>query len=107
MTLSSMNEYMEFAVETAHKAGRLTLGYFQTDLQPEMKDDDTPVTVADRKAEELIRARIERRARHCEDLAALLETVITTAVWLDVAGLAAMALRIRPTCPSTKLTQLL
>jgi histidinol-phosphatase len=61
MTLPSMNEYMEFAVETAHEAGRLTLGYFQTDLQPEMKSDDTPVTVADRKAEELIRGRIEHR----------------------------------------------
>ena len=61
MTLPSMNEYMEFAIQTAHEAGRLTLGYFQTDLQPEMKVDDTPVTVADRKAEELIRGRIEHR----------------------------------------------
>jgi myo-inositol-1(or 4)-monophosphatase len=56
-----MQEYLEFAVQTAHEAGRLTLGYFRTDLQPEMKADDTPVTVADRKAEELIRARIEHR----------------------------------------------
>jgi len=61
MTLSRLHEYVEFAVQTAHEAGRLTLGYFQTDLQPEMKSDDTPVTVADRKAEELIRGRIEHR----------------------------------------------
>ena len=61
MALSRLHEYVEFAVQTAHEAGRLTLGYFRTELQPEMKADDTPVTAADRKAEELIRARIERR----------------------------------------------
>jgi histidinol-phosphatase len=61
MALSRLHEYVEFAVQTAHEAGRLTLGYFRTELQPEMKADDTPVTAADRKAEELIRMRIERR----------------------------------------------
>ena len=55
-----VRNYLEFAMETAWQAGRLTLGYFQTDLQPEFKADDTPVTVADRKAEELIRGRIEK-----------------------------------------------
>ncbi len=52
--------YMEFAAETAYLAGRLTLGYFQAGIRPEFKEDDTPVTVADRKAEELIRSRIEK-----------------------------------------------
>jgi myo-inositol-1(or 4)-monophosphatase len=61
---SRLQEYLEFAVQTAYEAGRLTLGYFRTDLQPEMKGDDTPVTAADRKAEELIRGRIERRYPH-------------------------------------------
>ncbi len=61
MVSSRIQDYLEFAVQTAHEAGRLTLGYFRTDLQPEMKADDTPVTMADRKAEELIRARIEKR----------------------------------------------
>ena len=61
MALSRLHEYVEFAVQTAHEAGRLTLGYFRTELQPEMKADDSPVTAADRKAEELIRARIEHR----------------------------------------------
>lgn len=55
----SLSDYLDFAVETAYLAGRLTLGYFQTDLRPDLKADDTPVTVADRQAEELIRARIE------------------------------------------------
>ena len=54
-----LRDYMEFAAQTAYEAGRLTLGYFQTEtLRPELKPDDTPVTAADRKAEELIRARI-------------------------------------------------
>ena len=53
--------YMEFAVQTAYLAGRLTLGYFQAGIRPEYKADDTPVTVADKKAEELIRSRIEHK----------------------------------------------
>jgi myo-inositol-1(or 4)-monophosphatase len=47
----SLPNYLEFAKETAWQAGQLTLGYFQTDLRPEFKSDDTPVTIADRKAE--------------------------------------------------------
>lgn len=61
MTPPRPEDYLEFAIDAAHAAGRLTLGYFQTGVQPDMKPDDTPVTVADRKAEQLIRGRIERR----------------------------------------------
>ncbi len=50
---------MNFAAETAYLAGRMTLGYFGTGLRPDYKADDTPVTVADRLAEKLIRGRIE------------------------------------------------
>ena len=51
-----------FAAQTAYEAGRLTLGYFGTEAaRPEFKADDTPVTVADREAEKLIRERIETR----------------------------------------------
>ncbi len=57
---NSLPNYLEFAKEAAWQAGQLTLGYFQTDLQPDFKSDDTPVTIADRKAEELIRSRIEK-----------------------------------------------
>lgn len=57
----SLRDYLEFAVETAYLAGRLTVGYFQTGVRPDVKDDNTPVTVADRQAEELIRGRIEKR----------------------------------------------
>ncbi|MEQ1840801.1 MAG: inositol monophosphatase family protein [Verrucomicrobiales bacterium] len=52
-------EFLRFAENTAREAGALTLEYFLTDgARPEFKADDTPVTVADRGAEELIRRRI-------------------------------------------------
>ena len=57
--MKHLRPYLEFAVQTAHEAGRLTLGYFQSGVRPEWKADDTPVTAADRGAEELIRARIQ------------------------------------------------
>ena len=57
----SLHDYLEFAIETAYLAGKLTLGYFQTGVRPDFKADDTPVTVADRKAEEVVRSRIEER----------------------------------------------
>jgi histidinol-phosphatase len=57
-----MRPYLEFGVQTAYEAGRLTLGYFGTEAaRPEFKADGTPVTEADREAERLIRQRIEAR----------------------------------------------
>jgi myo-inositol-1(or 4)-monophosphatase len=51
--------YLDFAVDTAREAGALTLDYFQRpDLLTEHKSDESPVTIADRSAEELIRKRI-------------------------------------------------
>ncbi|MEA3439385.1 MAG: inositol monophosphatase family protein [Chloroflexota bacterium] len=55
----NLQNYLSFALDSAYQAGRLTLGYFQRDIGVEMKDDQTPVTIADREAEELIRSRIE------------------------------------------------
>lgn len=49
------------AVEFAREAGDLTLQYFGRELAPESKGDGTPVTVADREAEELLRSRIRSR----------------------------------------------
>lgn len=57
----TLRDYLDFAVETAHLAGRLTLSAFQTGVHADFKTDDTPVTVADRQSEQLIRARIEAR----------------------------------------------
>ena len=54
-------EYLDFARELAWEAGRLTLGYFQNGIRPDWKADDSPVTIADQRAEQLIRSRIEAR----------------------------------------------
>lgn len=50
---------LEFAVEAAQLAGALTLGYFNRNTPAEFKADNSPVTVADRGAEQLLRDRIE------------------------------------------------
>ena len=57
----SLRNYLDFLVETAYLAGRKTLAHFQTGVQADFKADRTPVTLADRAAEELIRQRIEAR----------------------------------------------
>jgi len=57
--MSELSDTLRFAESTAREAGRLTLEYFLTDRKgTEYKEDDSPVTVADRRAEELVRARI-------------------------------------------------
>lgn len=57
--VESLRSYLDFAVETAYLAGRRTLAHFQTGVQADFKGDRSPVTIADRQAEELIRSRIE------------------------------------------------
>lgn len=48
----------EFARQIAHEAGQLTLTYFQQSIDVDRKDDGSPVTIADREAESLLRRRI-------------------------------------------------
>jgi histidinol phosphatase-like enzyme (inositol monophosphatase family) len=53
---------LEIAVAAAREAGDLTLGYFQSEsLEAAAKADGTPVTIADREAERLIRRRLAER----------------------------------------------
>lgn len=56
-----MQDLHDFAVDLAWRAGRLTLGHFQTGVAAELKADASPVTIADREAERLCRAAIEAR----------------------------------------------
>jgi len=50
---------MTFAVDIARQAGELILRYYQhPELAVELKADDSPVTVADREAEQLMRKQI-------------------------------------------------
>lgn len=60
MNTSSTRAYLEFALEAAWRAGRVTLAHFQAGVIPEWKADDTPVTVADREAERVLREMIVR-----------------------------------------------
>jgi histidinol phosphatase-like enzyme (inositol monophosphatase family) len=50
---------LSFAESVALGAGKVTLEYFMKEVEVDRKDDDTPVTIADRKAEEYVRKRIE------------------------------------------------
>jgi histidinol-phosphatase len=54
----SLAELLEVAVEAAYRAGRRTLAYFNTGVSVDRKADETPVTIADREAERLLRERI-------------------------------------------------
>ena len=57
-----MQNRLNYAVEIAREAGNLTLDYFNNpNLVVEQKSDNTPVTVADRGAELLLRERISER----------------------------------------------
>lgn len=56
------NRRMEAAVELAVLAGKSTLRYFRTkEFQVERKSDRSPVTIADKEAEQLIRKEVEKR----------------------------------------------
>jgi histidinol phosphatase-like enzyme (inositol monophosphatase family) len=57
----TLRDLRDFAADLAWQAGKLTLSYFQTGLTPELKADQSPVTVADRAAERLLRELIEAR----------------------------------------------
>lgn len=61
MTSESLCALRDFAAELAWLAGKLTLRYFQTDIAPDLKADQSPVTIADREAERLMRQMIEAR----------------------------------------------
>jgi histidinol-phosphatase len=56
----SLRTLLDFALDAAWQAGKITLEYFQTDTAVERKADASPVTLADRRAEEKLRACIQR-----------------------------------------------
>jgi histidinol-phosphatase len=57
---TDVRRLMKFAEQHCREAGKITLQYFQQELQIEYKEDASPVTIADRKSEELIRRAIEK-----------------------------------------------
>jgi myo-inositol-1(or 4)-monophosphatase len=54
--MAAYREETELALRMAGEAGKIVLAYFQTAMQVETKQDNSPVTIADRKAEEALRA---------------------------------------------------
>jgi histidinol phosphatase-like enzyme (inositol monophosphatase family) len=59
--LPSLTDILNVAIEAAAEAGKITLGYFQTSAyEVETKEDLSPVTIADRRAEERIVAIVRR-----------------------------------------------
>ncbi len=51
----------ETALEAAHQAGRFALGHFDVGVAVEWKEDQSPVTLADRGAEQLLRTSLLQR----------------------------------------------
>lgn len=60
MSVPSLTELLNVAVDAAYLGGRRTLAYFNAGVEVEIKPDHTPVTQADKEAEEIIRAKIQR-----------------------------------------------
>ena len=58
MNPPSPQALLEFALDAVWQAGRITLGYFQAGVAVDRKADNTPVTIADREAEQRLRSLI-------------------------------------------------
>ena len=58
--MNALNHALDVALEAAFAAGQRTLAHFQTTLDVETKADHSPVTIADREAETVLRERLER-----------------------------------------------
>jgi histidinol-phosphatase len=57
----ALDDFLAFALEAVWQAGRITLGYFQANVTAERKADNSPVTVADRRSEEMLRGLIHEK----------------------------------------------
>jgi histidinol-phosphatase len=60
MTETKLNEFLATALQAAKAARELILSYYNGEFDIEIKADQTPVTVADRGAEQIIRETIGR-----------------------------------------------
>lgn len=60
MSAPQLSPRMELAIAAGREAGEITLKYYRGELAVETKADASPVTVADREAEQHLRQRIEK-----------------------------------------------
>ncbi len=58
---TNLQSLLDFALDATWQSGRITLGYFQTGVAVERKSDDSPVTIADKTAEQFLRKLISQR----------------------------------------------
>lgn len=58
--MAELEKLLSFAQDTAHRAGLITLEYYQKNFGVQEKSDGSPVTIADRSAEEFVRKQIEQ-----------------------------------------------
>jgi myo-inositol-1(or 4)-monophosphatase len=66
MTLpSDLTQYVEAALEAADLAGEVIRPHFRTSVPADLKSDDSPVTVADRGAEQAMRTFLRERCPDC------------------------------------------
>ena len=56
----NLQPYLEFATSLAYHAGKITLRYFNTGIVPDRKENNDPVTIADREAEAYVRSQVEK-----------------------------------------------
>ena len=61
MSTASLAECLEFALQAARRAGEIIMPYYQGDAGVETKGDGSPVTLADRGAEQELRRMIGER----------------------------------------------
>ena len=52
--------YLTFVKQLAYSAGKITLQYYNKGIEHDLKADETPVTAADKAAEEFVRREIEK-----------------------------------------------
>lgn len=59
--MTDLQTFLDFALDCAWQAGRISLGHYQNGVQVERKADNSPVTVADRAIEQMLREKIAAR----------------------------------------------
>lgn len=57
----NLDSHLQIALDIVYEAGRLTLGYFMRGIAVERKGDSSPVTEADRGAEQYLRKALKAR----------------------------------------------
>ncbi len=56
--MTNQSEFREFINHLANISGKIIRNYFRAGINIDCKADDSPVTIADRKAEEVMREEI-------------------------------------------------